>query len=138
MLVEVLDSNDHSPVLSEPLYAATVPEDASPGTSVLRLRCSDKDHPEPGENRSHECNGKLLYVLYKRKYSLVNTLNIDLYHERTGKLLNVLHRRKYLLVNTLNIDLYHERSNYLMFYIDENTHLLILLILTYITSVQIT
>lgn len=40
----MLDSNDHSPVFSAPVYRVSVPEGAAPGTPIVTLLCRDKDH----------------------------------------------------------------------------------------------
>ncbi|KAK8746409.1 hypothetical protein OTU49_017006, partial [Cherax quadricarinatus] len=44
LVVEVMDANDHRPVLSARVYEASISEAVSPGTTVLALQCRDKDH----------------------------------------------------------------------------------------------
>nr|XP_060630152.1 protocadherin-10-like [Anolis sagrei ordinatus] len=47
--VAVLDANDNVPVFDRPSYSASLPEDAPPGTLVVRLNASDADEGANGE-----------------------------------------------------------------------------------------
>ncbi|KAF2353702.1 Cadherin [Trinorchestia longiramus] len=44
--IVILDSNDHAPIFSSPLYSVAVAENATPGTAVATLLCRDKDHTD--------------------------------------------------------------------------------------------
>lgn len=47
--VAVLDANDNAPAFNQSLYRARVPEDAPPGTRVVRVRATDLDEGPNGE-----------------------------------------------------------------------------------------
>ncbi|CAM4615318.1 protocadherin-19 isoform X1 [Caretta caretta] len=47
--IRVIDSNDNNPLFEEPAYAVSVPENAPPGTPLLRLNASDPDEGTNGQ-----------------------------------------------------------------------------------------
>lgn len=49
--ITVVDVNDNAPVFSEPSYRASVPEDATIGTSVIQVKASDADAGRNGRVR---------------------------------------------------------------------------------------
>ncbi|KAM9740582.1 protocadherin gamma-A11-like isoform 27-T27 [Menidia menidia] len=65
--VVVMDANDNAPVFSQSVYRATVPENASKGTLVLRVSATDNDKGANGEimySFSHHTDGTAsLYIM---------------------------------------------------------------------------
>ncbi|XP_058703982.1 protocadherin-19 isoform X1 [Poecile atricapillus] len=47
--IRVIDSNDNNPLFEEPAYTVSVPENAPPGTPVIRLNASDPDEGTNGQ-----------------------------------------------------------------------------------------
>jgi hypothetical protein len=45
--IDILDINDNVPIFGKSIYRKTVPEDTSPGTSIIQVIATDKD---AGEN----------------------------------------------------------------------------------------
>ncbi|XP_054852918.1 protocadherin-19 isoform X1 [Eublepharis macularius] len=53
--IRVIDSNDNNPLFEDPSYTVSVPENAPPGTPVIRLNATD---PDEGTN------GQVLYSIH--------------------------------------------------------------------------
>ncbi|XP_049441921.1 protocadherin alpha-2-like isoform X32 [Epinephelus fuscoguttatus] len=73
--VNVLDVNDNIPIFSKSLYKARVPENAAPGTVVIKLNATDLDEG---------MNSKILYSLIKR--GNIDPSNIFNLNSETGEI----------------------------------------------------
>lgn len=49
MKINILDSNDNSPVFDESAYIFTVPENLQPGSLIANISATDKDSGEFGK-----------------------------------------------------------------------------------------
>ena len=66
--VVVLDANDNAPVFSQSVYRATVPENASKGTVVLRVSATDNDKA---------ANAELMYSFSHHTDGAASLFNMD-------------------------------------------------------------
>ncbi|XP_023225891.1 cadherin-86C-like [Centruroides sculpturatus] len=57
--IKIIDTNDNIPQFKEERYEATIPEDAVPGTTVVKIEATDKDSGEFGEIRYTSINGPI-------------------------------------------------------------------------------
>ncbi|XP_019482771.1 PREDICTED: protocadherin Fat 2 [Hipposideros armiger] len=48
VVIDIVDSNNHAPVFDRPSYTGTFDENIPPGTSVLTVTATDRDHGENG------------------------------------------------------------------------------------------
>lgn len=72
--ITILDVNDNPPVFAESAYSATIPENATIGTTVLRVSATDSDAGE---------NGMMEYSINRRQSDKENMFKID---PRTGEI----------------------------------------------------
>ncbi len=59
----LIDENDNSPIFSQMIYRVTVPEDLTPGTTVIQFNATDRDKGLNGEIRySVDSNPNIFFV----------------------------------------------------------------------------
>ncbi|XP_013178590.1 PREDICTED: protein dachsous [Papilio xuthus] len=66
--ITILDVNDNPPVFAESVYSATIPENATIGTTVLKVFATDSDAAE---------NGLIEYSINRRQSDKENMFKID-------------------------------------------------------------
>ncbi|XP_022814420.1 protein dachsous [Spodoptera litura] len=66
--ITILDVNDNPPVFAESVYSATIPENATVGTPVLKVSATDSDSGE---------NGLIEYSINRRQSDKENMFKID-------------------------------------------------------------
>lgn len=66
--ITILDVNDNPPVFAESAYSATIPENATVGTAVLKVSATDADSSE---------NGMIEYSINRRQSDKENMFRID-------------------------------------------------------------
>ncbi|XP_063044775.1 cadherin-15 [Engraulis encrasicolus] len=79
--IYVLDQNDNRPNFTKPLFVASVPEFAAPGTSVMRVTAEDKDDPMTD-------NGMLSYSIVNQETVPANKADKNMFgiREATGEI----------------------------------------------------
>ncbi|XP_021205801.2 protein dachsous isoform X1 [Bombyx mori] len=66
--ITILDVNDNPPVFAESVYSATIPENATVGTAVLKVSATDSDAGD---------NGLIEYSINRRQSDKENNFKID-------------------------------------------------------------
>uniref|UniRef100_A0A8C5CQG2 FAT atypical cadherin 2 n=1 Tax=Gadus morhua TaxID=8049 RepID=A0A8C5CQG2_GADMO len=74
VFLEVLDVNDNPPELSQPVYSATIPENAAKARQVLQLHASDADSSSEGKLSYHMLESQRTYFDIQPKTGVILTL----------------------------------------------------------------
>ncbi|XP_056456334.1 protocadherin Fat 2 [Gadus chalcogrammus] len=74
VFLEVLDVNDNPPELSQPVYSATIPENAAKARQVLQLHATDADSSSEGKLSYHMLESQRTYFDIQPKTGVILTL----------------------------------------------------------------
>ncbi|CAL8272565.1 unnamed protein product [Boreogadus saida] len=74
VFLEVLDVNDNAPELSQPVYSATIPENAAKARQVLQLHATDADSSSEGKLSFHMLESQRTYFDIQPKTGVILTL----------------------------------------------------------------